>query len=150
MHIEFCLRTNPSWHGLCLSCTAICFRDVVVLLIASAAILKYGVDGIVGSAGTVQSVSRCLLVATTSSPFFLDGMKRLQRWKHLSSESNPSCLRRRRKRGNYVVPSLHVRPRRRLIFDMSETTWRMYSWKQLMNQVIRRLSKLFVSLLVPR
>ena len=70
VHIEFCFENTPILARLVFVLHGhLLFRDVVVLLIASVAILKYGVDGIVGSAGTVQSVSRCLLVATTSSPF---------------------------------------------------------------------------------
>ena len=48
--------------------------------------LKYGVYRIIGSGATVQSVSRCLLVVKMVIPLFHDGMRKLQRWNHLTSE----------------------------------------------------------------
>ena len=39
----------------------------------------------------------------TAIPLFHDGMKKLQRWKHSSIESNSSCLRRRRETDTCVA-----------------------------------------------
>ena len=102
VHMEFCVKRHHLCtvfvlHGRCLC------RDIVVVLIASIAIwipdilleifvkletgnledLKYGVHRIIGSGATVP---RCLLVVKTAIPLFHDGMKKLQRWKHLISE----------------------------------------------------------------
>ena len=77
-------------HGHRLCC------DIVVVLIASLAIwilnissetgdiqdLKYGVERIIDSGQTVQSVSRCLLLVKKAVPLLHDGMKKLQRWNH--------------------------------------------------------------------
>ena len=65
--------------------------------------LKCGVYRIIGNGATVQSVSRCLLVVKTAIPSIHGGMKMLQRWNHLISESSSSCLRRRRTRDTCVV-----------------------------------------------
>ena len=105
VHIEFCVKTLHLGTVSVLHGHRFC-RDTVVVLIASIAIwipdvlflsylkletgdlrdLKYGVNRVIGSGATVQSVSRCLLVVKRAIPLFRVGMKKLQRWNHLSSE----------------------------------------------------------------
>ena len=115
------MKTHPSWHGQCLSCfDHLFYRDIIVVLLACVAIwifvflrsyLKLETDDQINltvslvAEQTVWPVSRCLLVVTRAFPLFHYGMKKL----HLSSESNSSCLRRRRKRDTCAVPiSLRV------------------------------------------
>ena len=84
--------------------------------------LKCGVFRATVSGATLQSVSRCLLVVTKALLLFHDGTKKLQCWKHKSSEANFSWPRRRRKREACVVLSVSPRlTQKETRFDMSET-----------------------------
>ena len=70
---------------------------IVKLEIGDPEFLKCGVYRIIGSGAKVQSVLRCFLAVKMVIPLFHDGMRKLQRWNHLTSERNSSCLLRKKR-----------------------------------------------------
>ena len=137
VHIEFCVTTlhlgtlsvclawssHLSRYCRCVHCLC-CDRDMWSFYLSYLKLeTEDGVYRIIGSGATVQSVSRCLLVVKRAISLFHNGMKKLQRWNHLSSESNSLCLKRRRKSDTCVVLVFSPRSTQKVThFDESETT----------------------------